>query len=143
MKKFFNLSTVLLTQAFVIGLIATLFTSNWVASIWVIVGLFWMLIARGHEIVKDMVAEDYKAQLLEARHLHAQLEEKYQEVSDKYQAKLKENYDLSCENSQLSEVNLRQAKTVDDETLDSKTPDVHHGNIKLKRKSKSSGSTKV
>ena len=141
MKKFFNVSTVLLTMAFVIGLIAALFASNWVASIWILAGLFWMLMNRWQEVQNHELLEECEFRLAGAKKMCDDYRKQFEDYRDKYEAKLKENYDLSCENSRLSEVNQRLAKTVDDEALGSKTPDAHHGNIKLKRKS--SGSTKV
>jgi hypothetical protein len=142
MKRFFNFFTVVMLIIFLGGLVVTAVLGNWLAFVWIIIGAIQMLIAREHEMVRDRLADDYEAQLLEAQHLRLELEEKYEAVSDKYQAKLKENYDLACHNKSLAEANVRLAQ--ENQELGGKGQPLGaatvvekrgvHGNIKLKRK---------
>ena len=141
MKKFFNGYTILLTVTFVIGIISAACAANWVALIWAVVGFLWMLIARKGEVDEDTLSEEYEAKLTGIRYTRDEYLKLLQDKTKAFDAKLKENYDLACENQRLSqeivrlgELNLKFGQV--DKTADREP--VVHGNIKIKRKRKSS-----
>ena len=136
MKKFFNVFTVIMLIVFLGGLVSTAVSGNWTAFIWVFIGALWMLMARNHEVVRDRIIEENEAEVAELSHLHSELDKKYNETVRKYDAKLKENYDLTCENKRLSEELLRHTKDAGSETLGNQVPAAPHGNIKLKTRRK-------
>lgn len=144
MKKFLNVFTLVMGVIFILGLITTAMAGNWVAFIWVVIGFLWLGMSRGHEVQKEMLKEDYENRLTELRVTRDDYIRLYKEYSDRYDAKLKENYDLACHNKELIEVNLRLAKENQElggkgSTLGTAPVEEHrgtHGNIKIKRKKK-------
>lgn len=152
MKKFLNVFTLVMGVIFILGLITTAMAGNWVAFIWVVIGFLWMGMSRNHEVQKEMLKEDYENKLTELRGTRDEYIELYKDYSDKYDAKLKENYDLASHNKTLAEDNLRLAK--ENQELGGKgstlgaAPVVEehrgtHGNIKIKRKKKAAPEVKT
>ena len=135
MKNFLNVSTLVMGVIFILGLITTAIAGNWVAFIWVVIGFLWMGMSRGHEVQKEALREDYEDRLTELRITRDEYIKLYKEYSDKYDAKLKENYDLACHNKNLSEDNLRLAK--ENQELSGK------GSTKIKRKKKAAPEVKT
>ena len=127
---------------FILGLITTATAGNWVAFIWVVIGLLWMGMSRGHEVQKEALREDYEDRLTELRGTRDEYIKLYKDYSDKYDAKLKENYDLACHNKSLAEDNERLAKLNIEMTAavqnDVQEPVIRHGNIKIRKKRKPS-----
>ena len=67
MKNFLNVFTIVMGVVFILGLITTATAGNWVAFIWVVIGLLWMGMSRGHEVQKEALREDYEDRLTELR----------------------------------------------------------------------------
>ena len=151
MRKFLNVITLVMGVIFILGLITTAAAGNWVAFIWVVIGFLWMGMSRGHEVQKEALREDYETRLTELRGTRDEYIKLYKEYSDKYDAKLKENYDLACRNKDLYEDNLRLAKENQEfggkgSTLGAAPVEEHrgtHGNIKIKRKKKTAPKVKT
>lgn len=135
MKNLLNVSTLVMGVIFILGLITTAIAGNWVAFIWVVIGFLWMGMSRGHEVQKEELREDYEDRLTELRGTRDEYIKLYKDYSDKYDAKLKENYDLACHNKNLSEDNLRLAK--ENQELSGK------GGTKNKRKKKAAPEVKT
>jgi hypothetical protein len=140
MKKFFNLYSAVMLFIFIVGLVLSAMSQNWSAFTWIITGILWFLMARFHETSKQELTEEYEGKIAELRAVRDDYMKQYKTCSDKYEAKLKENYDLACENKRLAEDNERLAK-LNLQLSDAGTtvgqkdePVTQHGNIKIRRK---------
>ena len=143
MKKFFNLYSAVMLFIFIVGLVLSAMAQNWSAFAWIITGILWFLMARFHETSKQELQgliEEYEGKIAELRAVRDDYMKQYKTYSDKYDAKLKENYDLACENKRLAEDNERLAK-LNLQLSDAGTtvgqkdePVTQHGNIKIRIK---------
>ena len=146
MKKFFNIFTVIMSAVFVLGLVVTAVMSNWLAFGWVIVGLFAMIVVRIKRVREKQLLEDKVAEITAERDDYMT---QYKSYLNKYNYKLKENYDLTDENLRLTKEIQRLGRTASElggkapaqETAVDQEP-VVHGNIKIKRKKRSSPKVK-
>ena len=144
MKRFFDLYTITMLLIFILGLIVTGTSGNWTAFIWIITGMLWMLMSRWRELSSEELKLYYESKIAELRLNRDEYLKLYKQYQDKYDAKLKENYDLACDNQSLTEANEHLTKI----NLELSEKDEHQetpvqGKLKVKVKKKSSGSTKI
>jgi hypothetical protein len=145
MKKFFDLYTITMLLIFILGLIVTGTSGNWTAFIWIITGILWMLMSRRHELSSEELKLYYESKIAELRLNRDEYLKLYKQYQDKYDAKLKENYDLTCDNQSLTEANEYLAKINLELSEKNKTQDTQaeqeapvQGKLKVKVKKKKS-----
>ena len=152
MKKFLNLYSAVMLFIFILGLVLSAMAQNWSAFAWIITGILWFLMARFHETSKQELTEEYEGKIAELRAVRDDYMKQYKTYSDKYEAKLKDNYELASANLELAKQNeqlVKENRRLNELVGDSQKSDqalsapavkqgtVVHGNIKLKRKKKS------
>ena len=151
MKKFFNFYSAVMLLIFIVGLVLAAVSQNWTTFAWIITGILWFLMARFHETSEQDLIEEHEGKIAELRNVRDVYLKLYKEYSDKYDAKLEENYDLASKNQQLAKDNLRLAKENLElggkgSTLGTAPVEEHrgtHGNIKIKRKKKAAPEVKT
>lgn len=158
MKKNLNVFTLVMGVIFILGLITTAISGNWVAFIWVVIGLLWMGISSGHEVQKEALRVDYEQKLGTLRKERDNYNELYKNYWGKYDAKLQENYDLAQANLELARKNEQLAKqnlhlhelVGDNQKTDQDLGAARveeqrgvRGNIKIKRKKKAAPEVKT
>ena len=106
MKKFFNSSTIILSVLFVLGMVVSIWSANWPAFIWIVVGASWMLYSRFLEIEYEKEVSNFNKELEKLQKLYEKLKsfsedkvsyykEFYLEYQKKYYEQLEYNHKLS------------------------------------------------
>lgn len=106
MKKFFDSFTIMLSVLFVLGIVVSIWSANWPAFTWIIVGAGWMLYGRSLEIEYEKEASNFAKELEKLKELYEKLKnfsddkisyykEFYLEYQKKYYEQLEYNHKLS------------------------------------------------